>query len=67
MDRYICNSSPQTNYFGGSGHGDYDSEMGHFFLLHRLGKGSGYKIAQLESLTEDETLFVGGKEIQVSV
>lgn len=37
------------------------------FLLHRLGKGSGYKIAQLESLTEDETLFVGGKEIQVSV
>ncbi|BFZ03608.1 hypothetical protein BsWGS_06647 [Bradybaena similaris] len=30
-----------------------------------LGKGSGYKIAQLESLTEDETLFVGGKEIQV--
>lgn len=66
MDRYICNSSPQTNYFGDSGHGYYDSEIG-LFLLHRLGKGSGYKIAQLESLTEDETLFVGGKEIQVSV
>ncbi|XP_070187722.1 DNA repair and recombination protein RAD54B-like isoform X2 [Littorina saxatilis] len=30
-----------------------------------IGKGSGYKSAELESLAEDETLVVGGKEIQV--
>ncbi|GFO23418.1 DNA repair and recombination protein rad54 [Plakobranchus ocellatus] len=30
-----------------------------------IGRGTGYKVAELESLAEDETLFVGGKEIQV--
>ncbi|CAL1529863.1 unnamed protein product, partial [Lymnaea stagnalis] len=30
-----------------------------------IGRGSGYKIAQLESLSEDEMLVVGGKEVQV--
>ncbi|XP_012943574.1 DNA repair and recombination protein RAD54B [Aplysia californica] len=30
-----------------------------------IAKGSGYKSAELDSLKEDETLFVGGKEIQV--
>ncbi|XP_041363307.1 DNA repair and recombination protein RAD54B-like [Gigantopelta aegis] len=30
-----------------------------------IGKGAGYKMADLENLKEDETLIVGGKEIQV--
>nr|KAG5702755.1 hypothetical protein BaRGS_003629 [Batillaria attramentaria] len=29
-----------------------------------IGKGSGYKSSELESLKEDETLAIGGKEIQ---
>ncbi|KAJ8318575.1 hypothetical protein KUTeg_003666 [Tegillarca granosa] len=30
-----------------------------------IGKGTGYKSTELETLKEDETLFVGGKEIQI--
>ncbi|RUS75526.1 hypothetical protein EGW08_016716 [Elysia chlorotica] len=30
-----------------------------------IGRGTGYKVAELQSLAEDESLFVGGKEIQV--
>lgn len=37
----------------------------HILTCFRIGKGSGYKSSELESLTEDETLVVGGKEIQV--
>lgn len=36
------------------------------FLFHqRIGKGAGYKSSELESLKEDESLVIGGKEIQV--
>lgn len=31
----------------------------------RIGKGTGYKSSELETLKEDETLVIGGKEIQV--
>jgi len=34
-------------------------------FLCRIGKSSGYKSAELASLKEDETLPIGGKEIQV--
>ena len=34
-------------------------------FLFRIGKSSGYKSGELSTLKEDETLFVGGKEIQV--
>ncbi|XP_029959373.1 DNA repair and recombination protein RAD54B [Salarias fasciatus] len=30
-----------------------------------IGKGSGYKVSQLASLSEGETLMVGGKEVEV--
>ncbi|KAL5018290.1 hypothetical protein ScPMuIL_004012 [Solemya velum] len=30
-----------------------------------IGKGAGYKVSELETLKEDETLVIGGKEIQV--
>lgn len=36
-----------------------------FVSFCRIAKGSGYKSSELESLVEDETLAIGGKEIQV--
>ena len=36
-----------------------------YIFLFRIGKGSGFKATELASLKEDETLPIGGKEIQV--
>ena len=41
------------------------SYSAYILTCFRIGKGSSYKSSELESLTEDETLVVGGKEIQV--
>ncbi|KAF3691906.1 DNA repair and recombination protein RAD54B [Channa argus] len=30
-----------------------------------IGKGSGYKVSELSSLSEGQTLFIGGKEVEV--
>ena len=42
-----------------------NSKFTEIFSTYRIGKGSGYKSTELASLKEDETLPIGGKEIQV--
>lgn len=44
------------------------SDLTDLYIVYlRIGKGSGYRSAELATLKEDETLAVGGKEIQVRV
>ena len=47
--------------------GLYESWIFHLIVLYdyRIGKSSGYKATELLALKEDETLCIGGKEIQV--
>ena len=37
-----------------------------FYVITRIGRGSGYKVSELSSMAEGQTLAVGGKEIEVS-